>query len=299
MEHALPTAWTQDRRGFWTKRKKTAMSLFAVMALIAGIALAFKLFDQVVPNNVVRDASSFDFQVDVFRSPSGGGTPQWLKAGPPPDEPIFNALNPSTSEPISTFPGDSRQQLARIVNKNQLPKKDASFFVHVDPLSIVVMDCTVDPLAPNTCSASAPVGALDPNRQTFLNFWTLKVEKEKVLREGFFESDVNENDHGLQSGAPGSGDHDRARSNQYEEVCEGKLTDIKPASQCYLGEALAAGSKDLLNQPTDTRWYRFTMTEDDPGTDQSAFKGWTITWTFVFQARVPALTQSCVPICEE
>lgn len=295
MEHALPTAWTQDRRGFWTKRKKTAMSLLAVMALIAGIALAFKLFDQIVPNNVVRDASAFDFQVDVFRSPAGGGTPQWLKAGPPPDEPIFNALNPSTGEPVSQFPGDSREQLVRIVNKNQLPKKDASFFVHVDQTSIVVMDCTIDPLAPNTCSAAAVVPVGDPNRATFLNFWTLSIFKEKVLSTAFGNPvEANENDHALGT----SSDHDDASFNQYEQVCEGKLTDIKPASQCYLGEALEAGSEDALGQPADTRWYRFRMTEDDPGTDQSAFKGWTLTWTFVFQARVPALTQACVPVCE-
>jgi preprotein translocase subunit SecE len=46
MEYALPTAWGNQDRGFWTKRKKTAMSMLAVLALIAGIALAFKLFEQ-------------------------------------------------------------------------------------------------------------------------------------------------------------------------------------------------------------------------------------------------------------
>jgi hypothetical protein len=303
MEYALPTAWgSQDSRGFWTKRKKTAMSMLAVLALLAGIALAFKLFEQQVPNNVVRDASNFDFVIEVLRSPVGGGTASWLQAGPPPLEPIFNATDPVTGDPVSQFPGDTREQPVRIRNTNN-PSRAATFFMYVDQTSIVVRDCTIDPLNPNVCSASAVVPSSDPNWTKFVNFWTLSVDKEKVLQhEDAFvtEGQLNENDHGVFSGNPGSADHDDSTSFGLgdEEACSGRLRELTKNSPCNLGTILGAGSEDDFGQPTDTRWYTFKMSEAEDGTDQSAFKGWTVTFTMIFQARVPALEESCVVACE-
>lgn len=303
MEYALPTAWSEQSRGFWTKRKKTAASLLAVLSLIAGIALAYKLFDQTVPNNVVRDASNFDFVVEVYRAPVGGGAQTWLQAGPTPLEPIFNEFDPTTGAPVSQFPGDTRDQAVRIRNTNVAPAKDASFLMYVDPLSIVVEDCTVSLVDPNTCSAQAVVPTVDPRWTTFVNYWTLSVDKEKVLTHpsvpGVGE-ELNENDHGLAAGDPGSTDHDDSEDFGFgsEEVCSGGLRQITKNSPCDLGLIRAAGSTDDLGQPTDTRWYDFHMSEDDPGSDQSAYKGWTITFSMIFQARVPAIPQSGGPVAE-
>jgi hypothetical protein len=268
------------------------MSLLAIMALVAGIALAFKLFEQQVPNNVVRDASNFDFVVEVFRAPPGGGAPSWLQAGPPPLEPIFNEFDPVTGDPVSQFPGDTRDQSVRIRNTNN-PSKAASFFMYVDQTSIVVRDCQPNP-APSfplnqpTCGSANIVPALSADWTTFVNFWTLSVDKEKVLvHPGAFVTpgQLNENDHALGT----SSDHDDTSFSNEEEVCSGGLRQIQKNAPCNLGSAKGAGSEDDLGQPTDTRWYTFHMKENDSGSDQSKFKGWTITFTMVFQARVPAL----------
>jgi hypothetical protein len=256
-----------------------------------------------VPNNVVRDASNFDFAVEVLRAPTGGGTASWLQAGLPPLEPIFNANDPVTGDPVSQFPGDTRDRAVRIRNTNQAPARDATFFMFVDQTSIVVQDCTIDTVNPNTCSAANVVASSSTNWTKFVNLWTLSVDVEKVLQhEDAFvtEGQLNENDHGTFSGDPLSPNHDDSTSFGIgdKEACSGRLSELTKNSACNLGTILATGSEDDLGQPTDTRWYTFHMAEADDGTDQSAFKGWTVTFTMIFQARVPAIAQSCTIACE-
>lgn len=295
MATALHETWfPQDRRGFWTKRKRTALSMFAILSLLAGIAMAFKMFDQLIPNNVVRDASNFDFAVEVFRSPTPGGTPTWLAAGAPPLQPVFQ-FGPSL------YPGDTQTQDVRIRNTNASPARDATFFAYIDTASIVVHRCPSDGgvCKPGVNPVFDPFSIIppsDPNWTKFVNLWTLSINKEKVLTVGGAPADVNENDHSIFTDPADLADHDRSGFGQEDEVCSGGLKQINKLAPCNLGTARSAGSAELDQsgtlQPTDTRWYSFEMKETDDGTDQSVFLGWSVIFTLVFQARVPAIVES-------
>ncbi len=258
MQEAFSTGWRSDGRGFWTKRKKTATSLLSILALIAGIAVAFKLFDREVPNNVVRDASVFAFE--ILKQEEAVGDTEYVEAGE--TQPIYEAG-------LDQFPGDTRSVDVRIRNTNE-PARAASFQLHIDQDSIEVNGC--DGIDPDTgdCTGGTPVitpGSADWTR--FVNFWTLEIEKETIFE------------------APVVGE--KFRTGDFETACEGGLRELLPNSPCELGRIEGAGSDNILEQELDERDYVFSLTEIDDGSDQSAFKGWTITFTFVFNARVPAL----------
>lgn len=267
MEYAFPKAWG-GRRGFWTRRRRTATSLLAVVGLIAGIAVAYKLFDQTVPNNIVRDASKFDFQVHVQRSPAQctqtvPNDTQWCVAGP--SNAIYRAG-------IDQFPGDSRTEQVRIRNTNSTPARDASFEMYVNQSTITVRGCVTPSPVTGVCTSTPVIPNTDPNWSTFVNYWTLEVTKERYINLPIDEF------------PDGRGD-----SSAYVPACEGLLTAISSQSPCKLGLVRAAGtSSDLTEERLDQRYYEYVLTEDDPGVDQSAYKGWTISFDFVYNARVPA-----------
>lgn len=270
MEYAFPNAWDQSRRGFWNKRRRSVTSLFAVIALVAGIAVAFKLFDRTVPNNIVRDASKFDFQVHVQRAPSQcsqtvPSDTQWC---------IASGTNPIYRAGVDTFPGDTRNEQVRIRNTNTLPKKDASFEMYVDQSSITVNGCTL-PIAPNgACAATPVILTTDPNWSAFVNFWTLEVTKETFM---VLPEPIGEIPDG------------RGSPDTYVTACQGELTSITPTSRCKLGIVRAQGATNANTEDRlDERNYQFAMSEEDPNVDQSFYKGWTITFGFVFEARLPA-----------
>ncbi len=279
------TGWRSDGRGFWTKRKKTATSLLSVLALVAGIAVAFKLFDRTVPNNVVRDASVFGYE--IYKMDEVLGDTTFEQAGP--TTPIFEGG-------VDTFPGDQRRVEVKIENTN-LPARDASFQMHVDQDSIVVRGCDGLDSSTGVCTGGTPIIATtDPLWTRFVNFWELDVDKQKVL---FVPgNEVNEDDHTGQNLLDPDGNPDDSGFRQYHEACQGALRAIRPNAPCELGIVRAAGTRDTLGEQTDIRYYRFDLTEVDDGTDQSEFKGWTITFTLVFNARVPALPEGSGPIGE-
>lgn len=253
----VPTG-SYERNGFWTRRRKTATSMLTVLGLIAGIAIAFKLFDRTVPNNVVRDASTFNYEIEkrdallnesAFVAASG-------------TNPIFNT---SPTGP-DMYPGDIRSVDVRLRNTNTAPAKDASFEVFIQ--DIVVRDR----------STGTPVTILttDPRWGRFVSFWTFSVDKQLVLSSA-------------------AGDVTTSQPvDRYSQACTGGLREITKNSPCSLGQIRAAGSKSLLNEPTDQRLYRFKLAEADDGTDQSAFKGWEVQLSLVFQARLPAVVEPVI-----
>jgi hypothetical protein len=299
MDYALPTSWGQGSRGFWTKRKKSATSLLAIMALIAGIAVAFKLFDQTVPNNVVRDASIFDFDVWVQRSANQGCT------APVSGGTYCDALDPANPNPIfpptetvggverpkSMFPGDSQTENVRIVNTNQNPAKHASFQMWIT--NIVVERCPdadgsfaatgvwttsgdFDQTTGACLNDAAPVAVAvgDPDFNRFVNFFTLTVDKQGVyIIDGVIVELSYEDSSGFGS----------------SEACSGGLKEITKQSPCDLGMVRARGSTDSFDSALDDRDYEFTMSEADDGSDQSKFKGWRVVFDMTFAARVPGL----------
>jgi hypothetical protein len=281
MDYAMPVAWRRDRREFWTKRKKTALSLVAVLAILAGIAAAFKLFDQLVPNNVVRDASTFSFE--IWKRDEAAGDTAFIQTGP--STPVFVSMTAGPPpEPIEMFPGDTREVEVKIINTNN-PARDASFNAYAD--AIVVKDAT----------GATPTDPIKSNQ--FLSFWTLAIDKEKILASG--NTDVaNEDDHDVVP-PPANDNEDNNGFRQYAEACDAPLKQIQRTAPCKLGLIRKAGtSSDLFGGSTDQRYYVFKLTEADPGVDQSEFKGWTITFNLVFQARIPPEPESssAVPVRE-
>lgn len=281
MEYALPSTWTQGSRGFWTKRKKTATSLLAIMALVAGVAVAFKLFEQTVPNNVVRDASIFDFDVLVQRAANQGCTAP-VQGGTYCDALQGNPIFPNTvftngvERPRSMFPGDSDTQNVRIVNTNKTPAKDASFETYVQ--NIVVSRCadadgsggtSTGDFDPETgaCIGATEVVPAGTDANRFINFFSLTVSKQVVYYSPLDETEVSTK----------------------AEACTGGLKEHTKASPCELGTIRASGTDGAQGENLDDRDYAFKVEEEDDGTDQSAFKGWFLTFDLVFQARVPAV----------
>lgn len=277
-------------RGFWTKRKRTSTSLIAVIGLIAGIAVAFKLFDQEVPNNIVRDASTFDYTLQardlaagetVLRSVTGLGDNVIFRqskanpacAGQQPPAATTEACN------VDNYPGDTRQTDVFITNSNIVPKKDASFEVYVEQSSIEVYsyDQATDTYA------LVPTG--DADWQTFVNFWTLGVDKQT-----YFMS------------PQGEYENDPADDASYGTACTPTtLQGMDETNACKLGIIRKDGAMGAAfpgnpepgttigmwtKRDIDDRQYRFLMTEEDNGADQSAYLGWRIDFSLVFQARL-------------
>ena len=277
--------WSHHSRGFWTKRKRSATSLLTVLALIAGIAVAFKLFDQRVPNNVVRDASVFDYV--VYRVDDSGP----VAAGP--GEPIF--VNPGPGG-VGMYPGDTRTVPVQIENTNTSPAKDASFQLHIEDIAVYgCLDAAGNPLGA-LANGDCPTGATtatptfvtgDPNINQnsanawnrFVNFFTLSVDKKDIYFQPESNTDLFH-------------DPDPAFGTDFSEACSGGLREITKAAPCELGMVRKVDSTDLNGDRTDIRDYSFSVTEADDGSDQSIFKGWLVEWTFVFNARLPALPES-------
>ncbi|HVE92159.1 MAG TPA: hypothetical protein VNE62_07650 [Actinomycetota bacterium] len=273
MEYALPSAWGQGSRGFWTKRKKSATSLLAVMAMIAGIAIAFKLFERAIPNNVVRDASAFNYEIHVKRTaancsdtvPNDSG---WC---------VASGVDPIYRAGVDSFPGDERLEEVRIRNTNKAPAKDASFEMWVNQATIVINGC--EPVAADgTCGTTPVIASTDPRYNKFLGFWRLSVDKETIVGA---LSDPTEYNTPL-----------------FAAACEGGLKELTRQSPCKLGMIRSSGTTSTTppGHRLDQRLYDFTMTEEDTGLDQSEYKGWTVTFELDFAARVPAEAESGGPV---
>ncbi|HVL80525.1 MAG TPA: hypothetical protein VM840_02905 [Actinomycetota bacterium] len=273
-------------RGFWTKRRRSAASLVAIIGLVSGIAIAYKLFDKTIPNNVVRDASSFNYVItakDVaaretsFRPTDGAE-----------DRVIFRRTlatsacgHTATSEEcqVNTYPGDARRTDVIITNVNS-PAKSASWSVYVPPSSVQVHSWN------KATNVYTPVTAGTADYNTFLNFWTLRVHKQTYYNLPQGRDDYENN--------PDSDD-------SYAQTCSGRLNEFaSPQSACELGVIRSAGTMGGTSSPlpffparrTDDRQYRFFMAEEDNGTDQSRFQGWRVTFSMVFIAQVPGKAEN-------
>lgn len=298
MDYAMPVAWGQDRRGFWTRRKKTAFSLAVVVALMAGLAVAFKMFDQSIGNNVVRDASHFNYE--IWKSEELAGDAEFRQTGG--GIPVFTQTD-GEGQPIETFPGDERLVDVKIVNTN-VPNRDATFFVYVDAIGVThcvgdVIDSTTGACTQGTepVSATTSTGSPNPQWNVFVNFWSLNIDREKVVagtatapagKAGL----LNEDDHtgeNLATQVAGTGNPEDSGNRQYEPTCESGIRQLIRSTACNLGTVRRAGATDAGGEATDQRFYIFGLEERDTNTDQSLYRGWTLTFTLVFQARVPAM----------
>ncbi len=297
MRYAIPIAWEQDSRGFWTRRKRSVMSLFSVVALLAGVAVAFKLFDDPVPNNVARDAAVFEFEV-WKKDPDLGETSFQNTAN---GSPVFESG-------VDTLPGDTRTVDVKIANVHEQPPKDATFFVYVDQDSFEVTGChdadgkampvEADENGDEACADGStttdpilisPTGPAEAAWTRFVNLWEFEVEKQLILQPA--DNDLNQSDHLGQNLLNPDGDPDDSGNRRYGDVCDGGLRTITNLDPCDLGRVRSAGSRDLLGEATDQRYYLFHLTEIDDGSEQSVFKGWTLNFGLVFSARVPALPE--------
>ena len=267
-------------RGFWTKRKRSATSLVAVMALLAGIAVAYKLFDKTIPNNVVRDASAFAF--DITAKDIAAGETAFRAVTGNNDEVIFrktlatSACGSTSTDPncnVDTYPGDERRTDVLIKN-TQLPKHDASWEVHVDPASIIVHSY-------DKVTNSYTV-ATNGDATRYINFWKLRVQKQTYF-----------------NGVVGEYENNPDNNLSYATACAAAgLKELTKQNPCKLGQIKGAGTSAnfgapaLTARPSDDRLYRFYMAEEDDGTDQSKFQGWRITFSLVFTARLPVETET-------
>ena len=280
-------------RAFWTRRRRTAASLITVMAVLGGLAAAFSLFDRTVANNVVRDASSFAYEI-------------W-KRDPQIDGAFVNTANGHAvfEAGPQTFPGDTRTVEVKIRNTN-VPAKDATFELWIDPAAIEVTRCS-DLQEDGTCAGSeVTVDRTDPMWAEFVGFWTLSVDKQAILdpvpEQDVADPELNETSHEEDNLlTPGTEDEsgdpdDTERFNRYLAACEAHdrepgpraITDMPKERPCVLGNVEGFGSDDLAGEAQDVRYFRFGLTEQDTGEDQSEFKGWALVFDMVFQAHIPA-----------
>lgn len=269
-------------RGFWTKRKRSAMSLMTAMALLAGIAVAYKLFDRTIPNNVVRDASSFAF--DITAMDLAAGETAFRPVTGNDDNVIFRRTlasstcgSASTTEEcnVNTFPGDERRTDV-IIRNTQLPAHSASWEVHVDQASIVIHSYD------KATNSYTVVPTSNTDHARYLNYWKLRVQKQTYFAGPTSEYENNPNNN-----------------LSYATACSAAgLKELTRQSACKLGTIKGAGTQAnfgapaLTTRPADDRQYRFYMQEEDDGSDQSRFQGWRITFSLVFSARVPAEAES-------
>lgn len=263
----VPAGGGYRRPSFWTKRKRTALSLLSVLSLIAGLAVAFKLFDRAVPNNVVRDASTFDF--GILKREEALGETDFVEANGTGMNRVFSApgqaqcLQPDC--PGDMYPGDTRTVEVRIENRNLAPARDATFQAYIT--DIEVFDRSV-------VNGAVLISPNDPRWTRFVNFFTFEVEREEILTVN--GSDVR-------------------NMGSFTTACEGGLREFPANAPCDMGQVKAAGSTNATDQPNDVRDYLFSVTEIDDGSDQSEFKGWLVRFTLVFTARLPAVPDAPAP----
>lgn len=309
MDYGMPFAWEEGRRGFWTRRRRAGMSLMTVLALIAGLAVAFKFFEQEVDNNVIRDAAVFDFEVwkwdEILDGEKPDGTPEFEEAGS--GTPVFESG-------VQTYPGDARKVDVKIVNTNVNPARDASFAawavnLRVQKCEDVGNDGNInnDFNADGSCTGVANgdsnnidvVNPADLDWNKFVNYWTLQVNKEKILVANPPGTELNEDDHQGQNLLTGaSSDPDASGNRQYDLACEGGLKTFTQNAPCRLGIVRSVGSTDALGGPTDIRYFEFFLKEIDDNSNQSRFRGWTLAFDLVFAAQVPALPEPTTPVHE-
>ncbi|HVL80523.1 MAG TPA: hypothetical protein VM840_02895 [Actinomycetota bacterium] len=274
-------------RGFWTKRKRSATSLMAAIALLAGIAVAYKLFDKTIPNNVVRDASSFGYTLEAqdvaagesaYRAVTGSGDQvifrQSLASCPP--------LDASDPCQVSTYPGDSRRTNVKITN-TQDPAKDAGFEVYVAPGTIVV-ERWVPPTGTATSGTYQVVPTTDADWGRYVGYWKLGVDKQLLYQVPVTNGEyVNSPTANASYGTACAPTDLRGLTSQ--SACKLGTIRGKGTTGASVGTMSSAHSRDI-------RHYRFNMSEEDDGSDQSRFKGWRIRFSLVFVARVPAEAES-------
>lgn len=298
-------------RGFWTQRRRSATSLATVIGLIAGIAVAYKLFDQTVPNNAVRDAATFDFV--VYARDLAAGEVDFHDTTGTSDEVVFrqSMADPacSASQPpnatvetcnVDMFPGDSRTSEVLITNTNLTPAKDASFEVYVAPSSITVYrydndvddDGIVDPEDTDFDGDSVldeyhVVSSTSPEWSSFVNFWSLGVQKQTYWMDPISRREA---------------ENDPTASGSYATACASvAIVNLGPGNPCKLGVVRSNGSFStafpidpepgntlgiIPSRPSDDRQYNFTLTELDDSSDQSPYLGWRVSFTLVFTARL-------------
>lgn len=252
----------------------------AVIGLIAGIAVAYKLFDQTVPNNVVRDASRFDYTIHKWdgafentNSNNQAEASEYVLASG--TNPIFRT-DPLPAGP-NLYPGDSRTTNVRITNTHVMADgsgRDASFQTYVTNIRVADVWDEVN----NVPQAPVIIPNTDPGWNYFVNLFTLTVDKATVMATAL---------------------GDLMYDGSFTNACQTGLQALTAQSPCELGTIRAAGDESfLIGDPMDVRDYTFNIAEADDGTDQSAYKGWEVRFDLVFQARVPAVDDAVVLIGE-
>ena len=324
MDYGIPAAWSNDGRGFWTRRRRSAISLITVLTLIAGAAIAYKMFDKDIPNNIAKDASTFDYE--VFKMEDAAGDSDFVNTEANGGTPIFAAG-------VEHFPGDLRYVDVKIHNTNENPEKDASFFFYVEPdievTGCVASDGSAIPVDDaGNCEPGATTSQpiiIDPqlvngfpqdfNWNRFVGYWRLVIDKQRVLNVN--GNEVNEDDHTGQNVLNPNGDPDESGNRQYRPLnpgevvdpdnedndefanaCTGGLREFPKPAPCNLGIVRAFGTRDALGEQTDLRYYKFGLRELEDNFDQSVYRGWTLDFDIVFQARVPALPEPTTPVYE-
>lgn len=248
--------WGSGRRSFWSRRRqRTLVSIITVMALIAGLAVAFKLYSQRVPNNVVRDASNYLFDVLTPRIDIGDGDtiPDDLYQTAGFDNPIFKRLR--------LYPGDSKVRYVKIDNTKDPNLRNIDVLVRVSDVFVCRPQLPGETVRDTPCLDADPadgnsndpghavvlVRKTDPRWNTFLSF--IQV-------------------------AMGS-------------ACTGTLAQPSPLETCTTPLIANLGA-DMVSGVQS-----FTATELDVG-DQSAYKGWLAAVTFLFQARTKGRPSSAI-----
>lgn len=298
-DYAMPVAWGPDDRDFWTRRKRTVSSLMTVLCLVAGIATAFKLFERTVPNNVVRDASTFEYE--IWKRDANLGDTDFLNTGgcattSQPGCTTTYGAQPIFDVSLGQYPGDTRTVEVRVDNTN-IPARDATFKVYLD--NIQIMGCVDGAGAPQSCENQTAT-IVSPNTvawNAFVSYWTFSVDKELVLQAAGEEA--NEDDHNaLDLDTDLNEDPDNTDYRRFEQSCSGGVLTIEASQPCTIGTIRAAGTEDVAGGRLDQRYFLFNVTEADDGTDQSAFKDWELNFTLVFQAQIPAIPEAPAPVSE-
>jgi hypothetical protein len=151
--------------------------------------------------------------------------------------------------------------------------------------------------ATTTSPATVPNGS---PRTYFLSLWKLTVSKEHVAGASEGAAEINADDHTGQNLLDPSGNPDDSGNRQYAEgyepACDSALTAIIRSAPCNLGTVRAAGTTDAAGEALDSRYYVFGLTEEvedgqAENEDQTPYKGWTLSFDLVFQARVPAIAE--------
>lgn len=235
--------WKPGRRSLWSRKRRRALtSLAVVMCLIAGIAIAFKLYSQRVPNNVVRDASNYQWQVLTPTEDFNAATsdpPRVLYDVAGPENPIFKKLTLLPSETLTRA----------LIVENDIAADPRKIDVYASVTDIFVCrpnlpgETTTDAICLNTQrsdtrpaeQSNVLVRPIDPDWTRFVNFFTFA----------------------------GIG-------------CTGTALQLRNRGTDCIVHTVEPG--------TESPAKKLTVAEADDG-DQTRFKGWAMSITFLFQAK--------------